>query len=193
MYEVVAPRSPHAAIAALVPEGAPYSVHRLLDAMLVLPQFGDPRMSHFTGGDPQEVRIGNLAMWAYAEARDVIVHAFGPDGDDRLRKAVGLYRADAVDMESKVFFLRIGFLLRGGWDFQMAMDWILAKNNVDLSLAVAGAWMGAWGADSLTACLRAGMSEEALQAVINSGTLPNPDAIATLAALRPDVHPAADL
>ena len=44
MYEVVAPRSPHAAIAALVPQGAPYSVHRLLDAMLVLPQFGDPRM-----------------------------------------------------------------------------------------------------------------------------------------------------
>lgn len=193
MYEVTEPRSPHEAIAALVPDGASYDVHRLLDAMLVLPQFGDPRMPHFTGDDPQEVRIGNLAMWTYAQAREVIVHAFGADGDDRLRKAVGLYRADAVDMESKVFFLRIGFLLRGGWDFQMAMDWILAKNNLDLSLDVAGGWMGAWGSDSLTACLRAGMSEDALRAVLNAGVLPDPRAIATLAALRPDANPAADL
>lgn len=193
MYVVTEPRSPHDAIARLVPDDATYDVHRLLDAMRNLPQFGDPRMPGFTGDNPREVRFGKHAMWTYQDAREIVLHAFGPDGDDSLRKAVGLYRIDAVDMEDTVFIMRIGFLLRGGWNFQMAMDWILAKNNVDLSLDIAGGWMGAWDATSLTACLRAGMDEDALHAVLNSGALPDPAAIATLAALRTDVHPAADL
>lgn len=187
MYVVTEPRSVEDAVGALLLPDADYSMHRLLDAMLALPQFGHPDRPGFTGDNPERAIIGTTAMWTYARARTVIDHAFGGLGHLRLVECVAQYRDQSVTSMDEVFFLRIGLLLRGGWTREIGWDWFIGLGHVEMPLDLSAGWVGSWSVDTLTACVCAGLRIDALRAVLNSGTLPPPETVAMLGGLHRDL------
>lgn len=187
MYEVTEPRTSVEAIHGLLLPDATYSIHRLLDAMLALPQFGHPDMPDFTGDDPQRAVFGNRATWTYAKARAVVDHAFGPDGHIRLLDCVACYRDEPVTAFSEGFLLQVGILLRGGWTERTGWEWFAALGHVEPPLGLVTAWVGMWSLDALNACLRAGLDVDALRVISDSGVLPPPETVAMLGGLRRDV------
>lgn len=186
MYAVTEPRTAEDAIKALIPPDADYSIHRLLDAMLALPQFGHPNMPGFTGDDPQRAVFGNRATWTYEKARAVIDHAFGPDGHIRLLDCVARYRNDPVTAFGEGFLLQVGILLRGGWTERTGWEWFAALGHKEMPIQLATAWVGMWSLDVFNACLRAGLDVYALNAISDSGVLPLPETVAMLGGLRRD-------
>lgn len=134
---------------------------------------------------PARSSSGRTDNWTYAAARDVIDHAFGPDGHDNLKHAVATYRDTALPdiQDDTVFFARIGLLLRAGWTQLDGWHWWTRLGTGELPLELAAGWAGAWDLDTLNACIRAGMTTDELTRILYTGTLPGPDA-ATLIALR---------
>lgn len=186
MYEVTEPRTVQDAVAAVLPADADYSMHRLLDAMLALPQFGHPDMPGLTVGDPKRAVFGERDTWTYEKARTVIDHAFGPDGSLRLIECVARYRDQSAAGLDLVFFIRIGLLLRGGWESKTGWDWFRALGHVEMPLDLSAAWLGMWSLDVLNACLDAGLDADGLGAISKAGVLPPPETVAMLGGLRRD-------
>lgn len=186
MYEVSEPRTVQDAVAAVLPADADYSMHRLLDAMLALPQFGHPDMPGFTGDNPRRAVFGERDTWTYGKARAIIDHAFGPDGHLRLIECVAQYRDQSAAGLDAVFFIRIGLLLRGGWERKTGWDWFRALGHVEMPLDLSAAWLGMWSLETLNACIDAGMGVDTLRAISNSGVLPPPETVAMLGGLRRD-------
>lgn len=187
MYVVTEPRTSKDAISGLLLPDADYSIHRLLDAMLALPQFGHPNMMGFTGDNPRNAVFGNRDTWTYPKARAVIDHAFGPDGHIRLVDCVARYRNEPVTALGEGFFLQVGILLRGGWTEQTGWEWFAALGQEEMPLQLATAWVGMWSLDVLNACLHAGLDANALLAISDSGTLPPPETVAMLGGLHRDL------
>lgn len=172
------------AVAAVLLPDATYSMYRLLDAMRALPQFGDPDRQAFGEFTPESAVIGDRQIWTYVQAREVIDHAFGPEGHDNLKHIVATFRTVEVPSLNDVFFLRCAILLRAGWTQED--DWLWWTVGPDrLGIELAAAWVGSWDLESLNMCVAAHLRRDELVSILDSGQRPDPEAIRTLVAMLP--------
>lgn len=184
-YEAHPPRPREVALADLLRADADYTLHLLLDAMRALPQFGDPDRDQFGEFHPDALIEGQHVVWTYPDVRQVVDHAFGPEGHDNLKHAWSYLRDDS-DAFDDAYCTRIAVLLRAGWaQGDGWLWWTHLTGRSELLLEVTSDWAAAWGLDSLNACVRAGLGLTALADVLDAEVLPPPESIAMLAALRP--------
>lgn len=184
-YEAHPPRSYEDAVSDLLAPDADYTLDLLLDAIRTLPKFGDPDRENFGEFHPEDLIDGEREVWTYPAVREVIDHAFGPEGYDNI-KHIHSYLPDPDERLDDAYCTRLAVLLRAGWaQGDGYLWWTHLTGANSLLLEVTSDWAASWGLDSLNACVRAGLGLTALADILDAGVLPPPDSIAMLAALRP--------
>ena len=185
MYEVPEQRHPGTVIAALVPPDADYTIELLLDAIRVLPHFGDPDQPIVHGRFiPADLVLGSHRNWTYPDVLAVLHHAFGPEGHDNTKHIVSYLPAPDHTPDDD-YCRRAALLLHAGWTQTDGwLWWTRLTGRSELLLEVASDWVSAWNLDSLNACIRVGMGLPALTDILGAGVLPPPASIEALLALR---------
>lgn len=184
-YEATAPRPYEDAVDDLLRPDADYTLDLLLDAIRVLPRFGDPDRDNFGEFHPETPVEGEYDVWTYSDTLRVIDDAFGPEGYDNV-KHIHSYLPDPEEALDAAYCTRLAVLLRAGWAQGDGYLWWTHLSGANtLLLEVTSDWVAAWGLDSLNACVRAGLGLTALADILDAEVLPPPASIAMLAALRP--------